>query len=230
MTKAKELNDKSLQPMERLLLWRLAISGGDWLTKLQPPKIETKYRKALKVAGLIIEEKRTPEHGRGKATFLELTDAGWCWLNDHATEPMAFSPNAKTVHTLESLIFKLGRYLEATQGNLADFLYPNPGATRRTDPPSEPTDDLTGRIVAAAETITGGRLAVRVRLADLRAALSDVPREDLDRAILRLATDGVVSLFPLDNPLEIEPRDQEAALRTPAGDIRHILYMGNKHA
>ncbi len=221
---------ESLQPMERLLLWRLALSGGDWLTKLQPPKIETKYRNALKAAGLIIEEKRTPEHGRGKAIFLELTDAGWNWLNVHATEPMAFSPNARTVHTLESLIFKLGQYLESKQESLADFLHPDPGATRRTDSPSEPKDDLPGRIAAAYKKLADGRIAVRVRLADLREALSDVPRDELDRALLGLAVQGTVSLFPLDNPLEIEPRDREAVLRTPAGDVRHILYMGRHNA
>jgi hypothetical protein len=225
MTKAKASNDKNLQPMERLLLWRLAISGGAWLKDLKPVP-DTKHRASLKGAGLITEEKRRPEQGGPAATFIEATDDGWNWLAVHATEPMTLNPRATTAPTLEALVLKLGKYLESKQENLADFLHPSQGAPSLVVEPSAPLDDLTGRVAAAYEKITGGRAAVRVRLADLRASLSDVPRDDLDRAILRLAADGIVSLYPLDNPLEIEPRDREAALRTPAGDLRHILYMG----
>jgi hypothetical protein len=180
----------------------------------------------LKVAGLVAEEKRKPAQGGPAATFLELTDAGWHWLGTHATEPMTLNPRATTAPTLEALVLKLGNYLHSKQENLADFLHPTSEAPSSAVEPSAATEGLAGRVAAAYEKITGGRLAVRVRLADLRDALSDVPRDEFDRAIRSLAADGIASLFPLDNPLEIEPRDHEAAVRTPAGDLRHILYMG----
>lgn len=69
---------------------------------------------------------------------------------------------------------------------------------------------------------------VRVRLADLRAALPDIPRDRLDAALLAMATRGGVALYPLENPVEIQPRDREAVLRTPTGHERHLVYLGGK--
>jgi len=215
-------HDKNLQAMERLLLWRLALAGGAWLKDLKPTP-DTKHRSALKAAGLLTEEKRKPPQGGPAATFLELTDAGWNWLGTHATEPMTLNPRATTAPTLEALVLKLGAYLEVKHELLADFLEPRQAARASTDVPA--LASVAGRVASAYRKLADGRQGVRIRLADLRDELSDVPRDDLDRAIMNLATDGTAVLYQLDNPLEMEPRDHTAALRTPAGDVRHILYM-----
>ena len=55
-----------------------------------------------------------------------------------------------------------------------------------------------------------------------------MPRDRLNTALLALATDGNAALYPLDNPLEIRPQDKEAVLMTPAGDPRHIIYLGGE--
>lgn len=220
---------QDLLPMERLLLWRLALSGGAWLKDLKPTP-DTKHRSALKAACLITEEKRKPDHGGPAATFLELTDAGWNWLGSHATKPMTLNPRATTAPTLEALVLKLGHYLEAKQESLADFLFPRPvAAPHATEIPAESAHGLPRRVADAYQKLSGGRAGIRVRLADLRETLSDVPRDDLDRALLGLAAVGTAVLFQLDNPHELQSRDHEAALRTPAGDLRHILYMARSH-
>jgi hypothetical protein len=216
----------ALHPMSRLLLWRLALSGGEWLSQLKP-KPDTKHRSALRGAGLITEKKRKPESGGPATTFLELTEEGWNWLNIHAAEPMVLNPRATTAPTLEALVMKLGAYLEANQSSLADFLYPTPATTGPTETIELPTD-LPRLIEKTYGHLSSGRSGVRVRLADLREALPEVPRDRLDTALLDLANRGIISLYPLDNPLEIQPRDREAILRTPAGDPRHILYMGGQ--
>jgi hypothetical protein len=222
-------HERNLQPMERLLLWRLAVSGGAWLKDLKPTP-DTKHRSALKAAGLVAEEKRKPDHGGPAATFLELTDAGWNWLGTHATEPMTLNPRATTAPTLEALVLKLGAYLKGKQECLADFLHPNDGAEPSTDNAAPTLDTVAERVSEAYRKLSGGRMAVRVRLADLRDELPNVPRDDLDRAIMNLAAAGTAALYQLDNPLEMEPRDHESAVRTPAGDVRHILYMGRPPA
>jgi hypothetical protein len=89
-------------------------------------------------------------------------------------------------------------------------------------------DGLDRQIETAYLSLSEGKPNVRVRLADLRDALSGVPREDLDATLLNMATSGEVSLYRLDNPLEISPRDRDAILRTPSGEERHVVYLGGR--
>lgn len=86
--------------------------------------------------------------------------------------------------------------------------------------PSVAPKDLQARILDAAEGI--GKQ--RVRLADLREALPDVPREELDKALKDSQQAGNLVLMRLDNPQEIGPRDLSGKLDI-AGADRHILYL-----
>ena len=65
----------------------------------------------------------------------------------------------------------------------------------------------------------------RVRLADLRAHLADVPRPDLDSVLQELERSQAAALYPLDDPREIRPEDEEAALPNSSGADRHVLYL-----
>lgn len=79
------------------------------------------------------------------------------------------------------------------------------------------------RVRDACLKLSGGETCKRVRLADLRENL-DVVREELDRALLKMQVDGKLVLFRLDNPMDIKPRDVEAAIHI-CGAPRHIVYL-----
>ncbi|MEW4568228.1 hypothetical protein AB1L88_10200 [Tautonia sp. JC769] len=205
------------EPSDRVLLWRLAVIGGDSpLKDLDKPKVDPKVRKRLKAAGFTEEESREPATGRRRVLHLSLSEKGWNYLAEHTTAPL--STRANVVPVLSGFLAQLDRFLSANNLSLADFFR----ATPRPIPPA----DLPQRILDAYHHLSDGRGNVRVRLADLREALADVPRPALDDALLHLATSGRAALYRLDNPLEITPRDREAVLMTPAGDPRHLIYLG----
>jgi len=92
----------------------------------------------------------------------------------------------------------------------------------------ELSDDLKRRLYKACFQITGdGVYGARIRLADLRSRLADVPRPELDNALRDLERTEAASIMPLDDPREILPVDEEAALANSQGKERHILYLSN---
>ena len=92
----------------------------------------------------------------------------------------------------------------------------------------ELSDDLKKRLYNACFQITGdGVYGARIRLADLRSRLADVPRPELDNALRDLERTEAASIMPLDDPREILPVDEEAALANSQGKYRHILYLSN---
>jgi hypothetical protein len=210
----------SYQPSarEHLILWRLAVAGGGDKNKDIKPEPKPAIRRLLIDAGLVEEEKKRPESGGRALLYLSLTDRGWAWLSEHveAKFPRGLNPAA----TCERLLTRLKSYLDAEQLSLAEFLNPS-----RDEVAGGPAD-LPRQIETAYYRLSGAQPNVRVRLADLRAALSGVPRGQFDDTLLAMATRGQAALYPLDNPLEIRPEDREAALRTPTGDERHIIYLG----
>jgi hypothetical protein len=168
-------------------------------------------------AGLIeAERRRPPERGRA-ALHLALTDRGWGWLAEHLDGEQP--AQAKPVKTLQKILVCLKAHLNAHGYSLADFI---------TGPPPERPADIDKLIESAYFGLSGGRANVRVCLADLRAALPDIPRDRLDATLLAMATRGGVALYPLENPVEIQPRDREAVLRTPTGNERHLVYLGGQ--
>ena len=205
---------------EQLFLWRLAVAGGgDWNKGLKPA-IDAKTRKKLVADGLIEEESRKPASGGRGAMYLSLADRGWSWLSGHLDGEM--KTRANSLETFRLLLGRLKLHMDASGLSLAEFLCPSSIPTRM---PPEPTD-LEGRITEVYGRLSGGRPNVRVRLAALRPALADVAREHLDSALLAMDIGGRAALYRLDNPLEIDDADREALLRTPAGDERHVIYLG----
>jgi hypothetical protein len=220
-------------PPARLLLWRLAVAGGgDWNKEIKPAT-EPSVRKPLVDAGLMVVENRKPEAGGRALLYLSLTDRGWAWLSGNLATKL--ETKASTTAILERLLDRLNTYLDARQLSLAELLGPSPdgGMSGPADLPgpdvnqgtSDPAD-LPRQIETAYYRLSDNQPNVRVRLADLRAALPGVPRHQLDDALLRMATQGRAALYALDDPLELRPEDREAVLRTPAGDERHIIYLG----
>ena len=117
------------------------------------------------------------------------------------------------------MLTKLKVFLERNWIALADFICcpPQQGF--------EDHGDLSQRIREAYCRASAGRWNVRVRLAHLREILPGVPREKLDAAILAQESAGSLVLYPLDDPQEIRPEDEAAAIPNSLGSCRHIMYI-----
>ena len=151
--------------------------------------------------------------------FICLTEKGWAWLAEHVNDDLP-DPRTNMKEVLERVLTRLKNFLDAKQLSLAEFISPS----RRRD--SNEPEDIGRRIEEAYYQLSGGQLNVRVRLADLRSRLADIPRQHLDEALLALERKGRAALYRLDDPREIRPQDREGVLITPFGDERHIIYLG----
>ncbi len=234
-----------LKGMQRLLLWQLAVSRETLFLKDIKLSVTATDRKALEREGLTREEKQlNPTSGR-QATCVSLEDKGWAWCQQHLRTPIGTKSNYATP-ILEDLLALLANYLDAHQdthsfgqfimqasrkptGDLVAGESPGEPDDQTADQPSgEPTknvsaSELPAAVRAACLETTGGQRNVRVRLADLRTRVP-TDRSRLDETLLAMERAGELSLFPLDNPREIGPRDTDALLYTPAGHPRHIVY------
>lgn len=204
-------------PLDRLILLRLALVGGESKNADFTPALKKPDRDRLTRAGLLASENRTPPGGGRKSLYLVMTDGGWAWLADQLAGDLP--PRAGAVKPLQALLALLKTHLDAHALSLAEFMSP---------PTSGPPPGAEEQIERAYYRITGGKANTRVRLADLRAELPDIPRERLDGTLLEMATKGAAALYPLENPLEIHPQDRDAVLLTPTGHERHILYLGGR--
>ena len=200
---------------EHLILWRLAVAGGgDWNKGLKPA-LDAPRRKTLIAGGFLAEESRKREGEKRASMYLALTDRGWAWLSEHLGGEM--DTRANSLETFLRLLVRLKAHIDGEGLSLAEFLCP---------PSREGPEDVEARIVAAYGRLAGGRANVRVRLALLRRELADLARPRLDEALLAMDRGGKAALYRFDNPLEMADDDREAALRTPAGDARHLVYLG----
>ena len=208
-------------PIQTLILWRLLASGGGEYRKRIKPALEAKDRKALEAAGLVqVENRKEPNAGKGAHAILyvSLSEQGWAWAAMNLDAEVSTRLTAAGP-ILRDILRRLKVHLDRKGIALADFICCPPAREPET------RGDLSQQIRDAYCRTSGGRWNVRVRLADLRGALPGVPREEFDGALLALETAGALVLYPLDDPQEIRPGDEAAALPNSLGIRRHILYI-----
>lgn len=69
----------------------------------------------------------------------------------------------------------------------------------------------------------------RIRLADVRAKLGDMPREQQDAMLKQMQRDGELVLYRNDNPRDLNAADKESAMDV-GGHPRHLVYFTPKKA
>lgn len=223
-----------LEPLQTLFLWRLLASGGGEFLKVAKPELKpAKVRRQLKDAGLIDEQpkKQFPDRkGARASTYVSLSEQGWNWAANNLDAKMSTSsPAAGPI--LHAILTKLKFHLQQQNIGLADFITaseggdhpggdPEGGVTTNHAPP-----ELAQHVRAAYAELADGKSDVRVRLADLRQAMTDVDRTLLDGAILAMEREETAVLYPFDNPSEIRPEDEQAALPNSLGRPRHVIYI-----
>ena len=224
--------EPELQDQQKLLLWLLAVQsdGGMFLKEIPLKFSPASKRTSLAAAGFTLEENRRRDATGRAAKYVELTDKGWEWCQDHLAEPIASrSPRVKDV--LSGLLQILDRFFKSQDEcpSLCDLLAKT--QTPPTAPDATDADSAQPSLRQAIESVcvrlTDGRNEVRVRLADLRDGLTDYSRDDVDAELRSMEQAGLLRTWQLDNAAELTAADREAALISAVGSEKHILYYGS---
>jgi hypothetical protein len=203
--------DKGLSLPDFSALLVLAVEAREIsnteLKELYKLSVDGERRRRLNELKLVESRKQ----GRGYLHLL--TDAGWARLNEDlragAIPPMTGSAGAMA----RALLAWLPRYMESTGRPLADLLYL----------PGEPAS-LEDRI-RAAYTELAPRPEAWVSLARLRPLLGDVPRAEVDAALVRMERLPDVDLVPESNQKTLTAGDREAAVII-GNQAKHLLWIG----
>lgn len=215
---ADHLGDEAI----RLRLLRLALlHGGRVALKDLKPAIDAPSRRRLEDRNLLERDCFTTDARGRSVKCLALTDAGWRWLSENFAGDV--SRSSQCGRELAAILGMMRRLL--AQQNLTFGEAVAAHVSARTQPPVSSHDDTRLQIRSAHQALSRNTGLERVRLADMRARLTHLPRPVFDEAIRTMeATDEVV-LYRLDNPLEIREEDRLAAILTPTGQPRHLVYM-----
>ena len=157
------------------------------------PALDKPGRDKLNALGLI-------ESDRAGGRYVhELTDHGWALCRDiiAAGPPPRSTGPAKTLYTV---LGALGRHLHRSESSLAELFWP-------AEPAARTTEDRIRSAYAQLAPRPGGW----VRLAELRAALTDT-RADVDTALAALHRAPGVSVIPEEDQKKLTPDDRAAAV------------------
>jgi hypothetical protein len=217
-------------PTQALLLFGLLARYGACKQAELMPKVEKADREALERQKLITVDKP------GRGFRLTLADAGWAWT---AKNLSATLPSAQ--RTLSDVLARLSEHLARSGETLADFIGSKPeeispqppvrkrgkGGARPPKPKPPSPAALRKRIEAAYLALTHGRKDESVRLARLRAELSDLDRATVDAALGRiLKGDKKAALMRHDDPHQLDQADHDAAF-SPAGEPFHVIWIAS---
>lgn len=183
-------------------------------------RLEGKERRKLNDLKLVESEKP------GREFVHELSDAGWRWCADE----LAGGLTGRGTILERSLYLTLGmfeRYTTAARLTLADVatldVKARPRGRHKRRDTVEGDGDLTARVTAAYAVLTPGP-GEFVKLRELRAHLTDIPRSALDGALTSMFTARRVNLIPQANQSALTAEDREAALRL-GGEHKHLISI-----
>lgn len=195
-----------------------------------------------------------PNGRNSRAYWVEATEKGWRWASENLEAPLPTNaPSAGA--TLQAWLKKLKPLFAKHSIALADVLRdprtepPDTKSPKRKKAAASsksrtkkaegsnvpelelrtlepPTQDPEARIRHAYSQITGGKWGRRARLSELRPLLEDLSRDALDEALRDLQRAKRLVLYPLDDPREIAPADEAAAIRM-GGQPVHVVYIAS---
>jgi hypothetical protein len=218
-------------PAQALLLVGLLARHGACKQAELKPEVKKADREALIKAKLISSTPKRPLR-------LALEDLGWAW----AAENLGTAKLPPAHRTLSDFCARVSEHLAKSGETLADFIgskqedisLPKPsapkhgkGGAKRSKPKHPSPGALRKRIEAAYLALTNGRKNETVRLAHLRAELSDLDRATVDAALGRiLQGDKTASLMRHDDPHQLNQADRDAAFN-PAGEPFHVIWISS---
>ncbi|MGC4005254.1 MAG: hypothetical protein QM811_19900 [Pirellulales bacterium] len=226
-----------ISPQQLLCLWSIAVERPGSFMKNMAYSIDASQRKQLEARELI----RVSKGLRG-ALIAELTPQAWDYLRTNLSSDLALS--AKASRVLQRFLMGFHERIvagDATWPNLVSACRGFPAESahaQRAEPAMSAAatvsgnvsaGDLRSRIYDACRRILGdGVYSTRIRLADLRRSLPDLPRDAVDHALRDLERRREGSLMPLDDPREIAADDEAAAISNSSGRAQHVLYLSRR--
>jgi len=167
----------------------------------------------------------------GRSKQLLLQEDAWQFVIENLGLPLPATAKAGVL--LQRILKKLGGFVGSNGGSLQDFIgevgparprapraAPKKRAPQKKPPQVAPTADEIRKLCLS---LGGGQTGKRVRLADLRPQVR-ASRDALDDLLKSMQQQGRLVLFKMDNPAEITPADESAALII-AGNPRHLVYL-----
>jgi hypothetical protein len=215
-----------LSPSQSLFVWRLIVEPNGAFVAEITPEITAFQRSQLQAAGLIAIEKRKAGPKSRARNFVSLTEQGWNWAERNLSAKLPARSTAGVL-VLAKFLACLKLRIEAGDFSLAQLLSPRSATAAAISSVAGASRlPLRLRLFEACRRISGESLyGTRIRLAALRAELSDVPGSELDSALQDLERNQEAAIYPLDDPREIRPEDEAAALASSSGTRRHVLYL-----
>jgi hypothetical protein len=152
----------------------------------------------------------------GRTYAHELADAGWDWCATHLAEgPQGRASSMEGA--LYAILGGLARYLEHSEQSLADVF-------QQRDPEAQEKPNGIAELIRAAYTRLASEPGKFVKLRELRAELSDVPRRELDSSLEGMYRAQQVNLVPQSNQQALTQADRESALRI-GGEAKHMISI-----
>lgn len=164
----------------------------------------------------LIKAKKSKAH-RG-AFVHTLTENGWLRCREQLADKMPQGGQKKD-HLVYGLAQWIGSVMDRMKITFAD-IYPSDDEAESQAFPSSTVDE---RVLGAYQELAADPGAW-VGLAELRAALPEVPRTEFDDALRRLAELPQVYLTPEVNQKTLTEADREAAVRL-GGEDKHLLSV-----
>lgn len=157
----------------------------------------------------------------GRPMVIELADKGWrmCRAIIGTDAPAGVTGQKRALYTV---LKALDRHLADDDLALADVI--RPAGSPQAPASTPPVADHTGGRVRDAYSRLATRPGGWVRLADLRNALADVARADVDAALRDLLRAREASLIPEENQKAITGADDAAAILI-GGEKNHLMAI-----
>ena len=215
-------------PWQRFLI--LSMVFGETLEEREPKQSEASGssddRKKLMQVGLVRVEKR------GRAGHLVLEEKAWDFVVENLGRPLP--KTALAAKLLTTVLQRVASLLETNELSIHDVVGVGAPAVLRepssvvapakaTSSNGEQGSATEEQIRAACLSLAGGQTGKRIRLADLRNKVL-ANRESLDALLQSMQQAGRLVLYKMDNPAEVTPEDERAAL-VIKGYPRHIVYL-----
>lgn len=219
---------KQLKSKYELILWHLLITGDEpKISDVKPTITIAECKSSLVNIGLIKIEKR------GRANHLVLEDKAWDWMSNRLRSDdfsVQFSKRMTTaIPIFEAFLVRLGHYLRNNEVPLAEFLISDT-ATMEAQNHGQPENQPSGvpleiEIRHAYSNILQNSSDFRVRLSQLHQQLDNFPPQIINSTLRSMQQTGQVSLRPMEDPKEIGPEDEQAAIDLGGGDKRYFIYI-----
>ncbi|MGH9830341.1 MAG: hypothetical protein ACREDR_44610, partial [Blastocatellia bacterium] len=190
----------SFSPTQRLILFNLLFTGEEPAQSKVRPELKPKEREELVRAGLIRLEQR--RDGRSRFKALVLTDRAWEWAAESLDSELLVSKYA--TGGLQAVLRRLKEFLQSRSLTLSDMFHPPPASIDTSHEtaaahsnPVRTEVPLADKIRLAYLALSGGGHRKPIRLADLKAQLSDTAPETVDWSLIHMQNIGELSLQPI---------------------------------